>query len=219
MGDIAAEAQAPATRSPWRLWLAIFAVALAPQITSTASPFLNDAIMVARAAGKDQIGLIRTIEILLSAAVMIWLSANITRFDVRRLDVIGAVTLMAGNVLALLAPDLTLLGASRAIAGIGQGCLMGLMGGLLAQTANPHRVAAGISLAVAAAAVLASLALGPLANDGGEKGVLALIALSGAVALCLLMAAPGGQPHARHQVKIVSMCCCPLKIGQSRLLG
>jgi MFS family permease len=189
----------------WRLLVTIFAFALAPQITSTASPFLNGAVMATRQIGEDQIGLIRTCEILTGASVMIWLSANITRFPLRSIGFLGVGLILAGNLAAMLAPNLIELGVCRVIAGAGQGCLLGALGGFIAQSKNPHRIATVISIAVAAAAILASILLGYAAKFFGERGVFSVIAGSALIALGLMSFAPKGRPHATHQAQVRSM--------------
>lgn len=206
MAEIASVAAAALPRArDWRLWLAIFAIALAPQITSTSSPFLNAAVMATRGIGEDQIGLIRTIEILTSASVMIWLSANITRFPLRALGFLGVGLILVGNLLAMIAPSLPGLGFCRVMAGAGQGCLMAAMGGYIAQTQSPHRVATLISIAVAGVAIIASIGLGYASKLYGERGVFLLIAGSAAIGLGLMFLAPKGRPHAHHEAKVRSM--------------
>jgi predicted MFS family arabinose efflux permease len=189
----------------WRIWVGVFAVAMPAQITSTCSPFLNGAVMAERAISEDQIGLIRTLEILLSAGIMIYLSAHIVRYPLRAIGFIGAGLMIAGNVAAIAADPLWALGAARLVAGAGQGCLMAAMGGFVAQTQSPHRIGALVSVPVAASAMTASVIVGGISKQFGEDGVFAVIIVGALIGATLLALTPPGKPHAAHERKVTSM--------------
>jgi MFS family permease len=192
--------------SRWRLWLALLALAMPVQMTVTASPFLNGAAMDARHLDTSGIGAIRTAEILTNACLMIWLSANITRFRLRSLGLTGVCLFLLGNLTCLLTDSVAGLAAGRILAGAGAGAMAATLGALIAQARSPHRVASLIAIPVTLAAIVTALGVGRLAETAAELGVFGFLCAGAALGVVLfLIAAPDGKPHAAHAPQITSL--------------
>lgn len=189
----------------WRLWVVLLACAIPIQMTVTASPFLNGAAMDARGLDPAQIGAVRTAEILTNALLQIWLSARITRFSPRWLALVGVACIAIGNAICVPGTGIVDLAAGRILAGFGAGCAAAAMGAFIAQTASPHRVAAGVAIPVTIVAIVTALIVGRTAGALGQMGAFGVVAVGGAVGLALAFAAPGGRPHATHAPAVTSM--------------
>lgn len=189
----------------WRLWVVLLACAIPVQMTVTASPFLNGAAMDARHLDPAQIGAIRTAEILTNALLQIWLSARITRFSPRWLAIVGVAAIGIGNAICVPGTGVVDLAIGRILAGFGAGCAAAAMGAFIAQTASPHRVAAGVAIPVTIVAIVTALIVGRTAGAMGQIGAFGVVAVGAAVGLALTFAAPGGRPHAAHTPTVTSM--------------
>jgi predicted MFS family arabinose efflux permease len=202
-------ASAPERR--WRLWLTLFCLAFPLQMTVTASPFLNALAMDGRGLNSAEIGAVRTIEILINASLLIYLSARLSRLDAARLGLFGLAAYVGGNLICLaltpaLAPVVHVPGwaaggetliknwdlvAGRAIAGAGAGCANAAMGALLARMASPHRAAALIAVPITLTALVAAGVTSRAAETGTALGVFGFLAAGGALAALGVAFGPG----------------------------
>ncbi len=195
----------------WRLWLTLFCLAFPLQATVTASPFLNALAMDVRGLNTAEIGAVRTIEILINAGLMIYLSARLAKLNAVRLGLFGLAAYFGGNLLCLAATPLVAplatppswtqgfdtlvknwdLALGRAIAGAGAGCANAALGALLARMASPHRAAALIALPITVTALLAAGVTSRAAETQAAIGVFGFLAAGGAVALLGVAFGPG----------------------------
>lgn len=216
---------ATAPMGRWRLWLTLFCLAFPLQMTVTASPFLNALAMETRGLNSAEIGAVRTIEILISAGLMIFLSARLARLDAVRLGLFGLAGYVAGNLLCLaltpnLPPALHLPGwaaggdtlvknwdlvAGRALAGAGAGCANAAMGALLARMASPHRAAALIAVPITLTALLAAGITSRAAETDAAIGVFGFLAAGGALATIGVAFGPHKLAPASAQPMLSSM--------------
>lgn len=183
---------------PWRLWLALFGMVLPAGVLVSVSPLLNSAAMSARDLGPEQIGLIRTCEILLNAGLTLWLSTRLTKVSPRPLALIGAVLLVIGNLAGIPGTGFYDLLAARLIAGAGIGCMAGAAAATYAQIASPQRVAGALLPFWTIASISAALISGQAAKHFAQLGVFGVLAAVAALAIIFVSFTPPGRGHAAN---------------------
>jgi predicted MFS family arabinose efflux permease len=183
---------------PWRLWLALFGMVLPGGVLVSVSPLLNSAAMSARDLGPEQIGLIRTAEILLNACLTLWLSTRLTKVSPRPLALIGASLLVIGNLAGIPGTGFYDLLAARLIAGAGIGCMAGAAAATYAQLASPQRVAGALLPFWTMASVAAALISGQAAKHYAQLGVFGVLAAVAMLAIFIVSFTPPGRGHAAH---------------------
>jgi hypothetical protein len=202
----------------------MIAMAAPIQLTVSASPFINAIAMDMRGLNSAEIGAIRTMEILATASLLIWLSARIQTFSPRILGLLGLGLFMTGNLLSL-APGADALAeaprsagdsasvlaghaglvAGRIIAGAGAGCLGAAWPPLLALLPSPHRAAALMAAPITVGAILSAFLTSQGAEAGSALGVFGFLAAGALVALSGVLLAPSGRPQAHAAPAIGSM--------------
>ncbi|MFJ6652035.1 MFS transporter [Microbacterium sp. NPDC091313] len=145
---------------------------------------------------------------LIAAAVATPLLGRVGDLAGRRrtfLIVLGVVAL--GDVVALLAPDLTTLLAGRILQGVG-GALFPLAFGLLRDTLPPERVTGAIgatSAVIGIGGAAGSVLAGPLSDAIGWRGLFALpLVISAVGALATVALVPASRSQARGRVNLLS---------------
>lgn len=187
-----------APAKPWRLWLALFGMVLPGGVLVTVSPLLNSAAMTARDLGPEQIGLIRTSEILLNACLALWLSTRLTKLSPRPLAMIGAALLVIGNLSGIPGAGFYDLLAARLIAGAGIGCMVAAAAATYAQLESPQRVAGALLPFWTVGSIIAALVSGAAAKHFAQLGVFGVLASVSALAFVIVAFAPPGRGHAAH---------------------
>jgi len=183
---------------PWRLWLALFGMVLPGGVLVSVSPLLNSAAMSARDLGPEQIGLIRTAEILLNASLTLWLSTRLAHVSPRPLALIGAGLLVIGNLAGIPGAGFADLLAARLVAGAGIGCMAGAAAATYAQIASPQRVAGALLPFWTLASIAAALISGQAAKHFAQLGVFGVLAAVAALAIVFVSFTPPGRGHAAH---------------------
>lgn len=118
-----------------------------------------------------------SIEIIAVALTMFWFNKRLALYSPRTLGTIGAVIIITGNVVAMLANEYHLIAASRVIAGIGAGIVLALGNTIVARTRNPERV---FGFVIAGTSLYESIILfgTPLAiHSSGRQGFYLLLVI------------------------------------------
>jgi predicted MFS family arabinose efflux permease len=190
----------------WRIWLTLFCLAFPLQMTVTASPFINDISMTLRGLNTDQIGIVRTAEILFSASLGIFLGPRIIKVEPRVLALIGMSCFLAGNLAAIPGVGFWDLAAARVLAGAGAGMTLASMAPFGAQLPRPERVAAALALPITGLAIATAFIAGAQAKAVNPAGVFGLLAGAAVVSVIVVaFCAPGGRFHAGFQPKFGSL--------------
>lgn len=175
--------QAGAGASDWRIWAACFGLWIAPAATVSVSPIMNSVAMDARLLSEAQIGMVRTLEILLNAGLTIWLSLRLGQLHPRPLGFFGLALLAAGNFACTLGTDIGSLIAARLAAGAGAACVMSAGSALVARIKSPQRLIGGLAVPITAIGVASTVIAGHLVATQGQLGAFGTI---GAAALFAL---------------------------------
>lgn len=145
---------------------------------------------------------------LIAAAVATPLLGRVGDLAGRRRTFLAVLAVVAlGDVVALVAPDLTTLLVGRVLQGVG-GALFPLAFGLLRDTLPPHRVTGAIgatSAVIGIGGAAGSVLAGPLADAFGWRALFALPLVIGALGFAAtLLVVPAAGSRARGRVNLVS---------------
>jgi len=183
-------AQSTASTNSWRIWLACFGLWLAPAATVSVSPIMNSVAMDARSLTEAQIGMVRTLEILLNAGLTIWLSLRLGKLHPRPLGLIGLALLAAGNFASAFGTELGALIAARLAAGAGAACVLSAGSALVARIKSPQRLIGGLAIPVTAIGVISAIIAGQLVQTQGQIGAFGPIAAASLFAIPFALFAP-----------------------------
>ncbi len=177
--------------SNWRIWVGFFGVCAPSSAGIGLTPLMTTAAMAARDLNEAQIGLAFSFDLLANALVTIWVSQRLSKFSPQVLGIVGATLMIAGNALGMYGEEYWPLVLGFAMRGAGIGCLLNAQSALAARVASPQRLV-GASMAIQMAMIIAAPVLsGRLIETHGQIGVFGIYAAAAAIALPLIVFAPG----------------------------
>jgi MFS family permease len=174
----------------WRLWLALLGLSIPVYSTITLSPLMNGAAIDTLHINALEIGLVRTCEVAINAALTIWLALRLGRLKPLMLGLAGGALMLAGNLTVGLGDSVTTLVIGRLAAGAGAAFMSTAASATIARVASPHRLSASLAIPITVCTVLAATVGGRASEALGLTGVGLTLSALCLVGLLLATLAP-----------------------------
>lgn len=190
-------ASAIPVREEGRQGLALLAMVLlgvASVFVTSIKPFMVTAYKQWLGYTEDIVGYLLALEFSGEVTMCLAVSARVHRWNRRTLAGAGLLTIVAGNLLSMLADSFATLAACRMLAGLGTGTALGVMSASLAGTTKPDRSFSIYTLALLAVGMVAFLALPRILKGYGLNAIFLILVIMTLPALATLRLLPRFSP-------------------------
>lgn len=178
---------------PPRLAVGVFGVGLLNTSVVNAFPFLAGALIDAGGVSTAEVGLLISLELIVTAVTALALSAPRLRLSPRIVGLTGCAAFALGNLLAAESQG-PALAIARMVAGLGGGLGLAAAGRAIALASSPARLSAAAAIVLSVIGGAVALCAGALVAGGGYANACLLLAALAVAAAPFVLVLPGSPP-------------------------